>query len=83
LTKGERSLLRDGEISLVLANRKAFQNTMSEELTAAVERFSGRKVLAFLSANHVDPDFAVETFILAPQNGAGAAPSDESVVATP
>jgi uncharacterized protein YbcI len=83
LTKGERSLLRDGETSLVLANRKAFQNTMAEELTAAVERFSGRKVLAFLSANHVDPDFAVETFILAPQNGAGAASPDESVVATP
>ena len=25
----------------------------------------GRKVLAFLSANHVDPDIAVETFMLA------------------
>ncbi len=67
LTKGERSLLRDGEVELVLANRKAFQNTMAAELTAAVERFSGREVLAFLSANSVDPDLAVETFILVPQ----------------
>ncbi len=66
LTKGERSLLRDGEEELVLATRKAFQNTMSAELTAAVERFSGRQVIAFLSANHLDPDFAAETFILAP-----------------
>lgn len=66
LTKGERSLLRDGEVQLVLANRKAFQNTMSAELTATVERFSGREVLAFLSANSADPDLAVETFILVP-----------------
>jgi uncharacterized protein YbcI len=65
LTKGERSLLRDGEVDLVLATRKAFQNTMSAELTAAIERFSARQVIAFLSANHVDPDIAVETFILA------------------
>ena len=68
LTKGERSLLRDGETSLVLANRQAFQKSMSTELVAAVERFSGRAVLAFLSANHIDPDYAVETFILAPRD---------------
>jgi uncharacterized protein YbcI len=77
LTKGERSLLRDGEKGLVLANRQAFQNTMSADLIAAVERFSGRAVLAFLSANHVDPDYAVETFILTPQ-----ARGDDAVVST-
>jgi hypothetical protein len=38
-----------------------------QELTAAVERFSGREVLVFLSANHVDPDYAVETFLLTPR----------------
>jgi hypothetical protein len=27
---------------------------------------TGRSVIAFLSANHIDPDLAVETFILAP-----------------
>ncbi len=79
LTKGERSLLRDGEKGLVLANRQAFQNTMSTEMIAAVERFSGRKVLAFLSANHVDPDYAVETFILTPQaRRDGATSTDEN-----
>jgi hypothetical protein len=49
---------------------------MSAELTAAVEHFSGRRVLAFLSANHVDPDLAVESFVLVPGED-----DSESVVA--
>ena len=75
LTMGERSLVRDGEVSLVLASRKAFQRTMSGELIAAVEQLAGRRVFAFLSDNHIDPDVAVESFILFPraQNGAPAA----------
>jgi uncharacterized protein YbcI len=83
LTMGERSLVRDGEVDLVLASRKAFQRTMSAEMIEAVERHSGRKVFAFLSDNHIDPDVAVETFVLMPgsesdseggsENGRGAA----------
>ena len=30
----------------------------------AVERLTGRKVLAFISGNHIDPDIAAELFIL-------------------
>jgi uncharacterized protein YbcI len=66
LTMGERSLIADGKTQHVLATRKAFQETMSSQMVAAVERHSGRKVLAFLSDNHVDPDIAVETFVLVP-----------------
>ena len=66
LTMGERSLVRDGETDLVLTSRKAFQRTMSTQLIAAIERHSGRSVFAFLSDNHIDPDIAVETFVLAP-----------------
>ena len=66
LTMGERSLIADGKAQHVLATRKAFQETMSAQMVAAVERHSGRKVLAFLSDNHVDPDIAVETFVLVP-----------------
>lgn len=69
LTKGERSLLRDGEVALVLANRKAFQNSMAADMIAAVEQLSGRVTTAFLSANHIDPDVAVESFVLAPRMG--------------
>ena len=66
LTKGERSLVRDGREALVLDMRKAFQNTMREDLVAGVEAIIGRQVVAFMSDNHIDPDFAVESFVLEP-----------------
>src|SRR5215212_10274064 len=68
LTKGERSLVRDGEESLVLSTRKAYQSTMREDLTAAIEEITGRPVIAFLSDNHIEPDVAIEAFVLAPQD---------------
>ena len=79
LTMGERSLVRDGETDLVLTSRKAFQRTMSTQLIAAIERHSGRSVFAFLSDNHIDPDIAVETFVLAPIAG-GEVDSEENSV---
>ena len=36
---------------------------------------TGRTVLAFLSDNHMDPDIAVESFVLVPQNGDGTPPT--------
>jgi uncharacterized protein YbcI len=82
LTMGERSLVRDGEVDLVLASRKAFQRTMSQQLIAAIEEHSGRRVLAFLSANHIDPDIALESFVLVPRSGNGAsAETDGSALA--
>jgi uncharacterized protein YbcI len=64
LTKGERRLVELGLTEQVLNGRRAFQGAMKEELIAMVEECSGRKVAAFLSDNHVNPDIAVETFIL-------------------
>jgi len=72
LTMGERSLARDGEKDLVLASRQAFQRTMGADLIAAVERHSGRQVHAFLSGNHINPDVAVESFVLVPGTGRAA-----------
>jgi uncharacterized protein YbcI len=66
LTMGERSLVRDGRGDLVLTLRSAFQDTMSTQMIAAVEQHSGRRVLAFLSANNIDPDIAIESFVLVP-----------------
>jgi uncharacterized protein YbcI len=74
LTKGERSLIRDGETARVLDMRKAFQRTMRTDLVSGVEAITGRTVIAFLSDNHIDPDYAVETFILAPQTALHEAP---------
>ncbi len=66
LTKGERSLVADGQSDLVLDMRKAYQNSMGHDLVLAIEEHTGRKVIAFLSANHVDPDVAIESFVLEP-----------------
>lgn len=72
LTKGERSLLRDGRSKLVLETRMAYQQTMRKDFTEGVETITGRRVIAFLSANHLDPDLAIESFMLAPPgNDAG------------
>jgi hypothetical protein len=35
------------------------------------ERLTGRSVVAFLSANHLDPDIAVESMVLAPSDERG------------
>jgi uncharacterized protein YbcI len=67
LTKGERSLVEDGETTLVLNARKAYQRTMRRDLIALVEDETGRKVRAFLSDNHMEPDIAIESFLLEPQ----------------
>jgi uncharacterized protein YbcI len=65
LTKGERVLAEhDGGHELILRHRKAFQRAMSRDARSLVEQVTGRTVIAFLSDNHIDPDVAVETFIL-------------------
>ncbi|CAN5159543.1 hypothetical protein BH20ACT16_BH20ACT16_08220 [soil metagenome] len=71
LTKGERSLVGDSLDELVLTMRKAFQDTMREALVSGVEEILVRKVSAFMSANHIDPDAAAEVFLLEP-SGSGA-----------
>jgi uncharacterized protein YbcI len=84
LTKGERSLVNGGRERDVLHTRRLFQETMRGDLVAAVERLSGRSVTAFMSANHIDPDMAIESFVLEPEqdampesgsNGSGANPA--------
>lgn len=74
LTKGERSLVGDELDELVLTMRKAYQGTMRHDLVNGVEEILGREVTALLSDNHIDPDFAVEVFLLGP---AGAQPQGD------
>lgn len=64
LTKGERSLVANGKEDAVLEMRRIYQDTMRPELTAIVERLTGRKVAAFMHSNHVHPDVAIESFVL-------------------
>ena len=65
LTKAERSLVGGGLDGLVLSTRKAFQHTMRDDLVNGIEEILGREVTAFFSDNHVEPDMAVEVFVLA------------------
>jgi uncharacterized protein YbcI len=66
LTKAEIQLVQNDQDELVLTTRKTFQDIMGDELIAGIEQVLQRKVIAFLSANHIDPDIAIESFMLAP-----------------
>ena len=64
MTKAERSLAAGGHEEFVLRARHAMQHTMRADLTAAVETLTHRKVAAFMSDNHIEPDLAAEVFVL-------------------
>jgi uncharacterized protein YbcI len=64
MTQVEKALSRSGNGHAVSNMRHLYQQTMAEDFKAAVERLTGREVVAFISGNHVDPDIAVELFIL-------------------
>ncbi len=66
LTKGEQKLVDNGLAERVLQLRHDYQLTMRDDLVAIVERQLDRTVIAFMSQNHIDPDLAVEVFILEP-----------------
>src|SRR5215210_4231472 len=67
LTPGERRLAESGRAEHVLNNRHEFQRLMRDDLVKLVEDTLDRKVIAFMSTNHIDPDMAVEVFVLEPK----------------
>ena len=71
LTKGERSLADSGKGDMVTDIRRCFQMTMREALIDSIEQLTGRKVIAFMSDNHIEPDMGVEIFVLEPSSGDG------------
>jgi uncharacterized protein YbcI len=66
LTKGELALVDAGRSERVLGLRHDYQLLMRDGLIEIVERELERKVIAFTSQNHIDPDLAIETFVLEP-----------------
>jgi uncharacterized protein YbcI len=72
LTKAERALVQAGKAADVLHLRRTFQETMRLDLVAAVERLTAGEVQAFMSANHIAPDTAVEIFLMDRNVGASA-----------
>jgi uncharacterized protein YbcI len=64
MTLAERNLVASGERDGVLSMRRRLKLAMRPQLVAAVESLTGGKVTAFMSDNHIEPDMAVELFVL-------------------
>ena len=64
LTRAEKSLGQASHSEAIHRTRHLFQQAMEADFREAIERLTGRKVIAFLSANHMAPDIAAELFIL-------------------
>ena len=73
LTRGEQTLVDAGESAAVLDLRRRWQRVMQEDVSREIERLTGRNVIGFMSDNHIDPDLAVEVFILEPRRSGGDA----------
>lgn len=67
MTKAERTLSEEGKADDVRQIRRSFQGLFRDEAVEAVESLVGRKVIATLSDHAVDPDWAMEAFVLEPQ----------------
>jgi len=63
---------RCGDVDAVHEVRRSFQSATEDEFRAIVEKATGRKVIAYMSMIHDDPDLAVELFVLEPVADAGA-----------
>ena len=69
----EQTMMEGGEPERVLEMRRDFQRMMKVRYSEMIEELTSRKVLAFLSQAHVEPDLTVEMFLLdGPVSGFGA-----------
>jgi uncharacterized protein YbcI len=63
-TAAEQTLFEAGKWHEVRRARQQWQDTMRVRFVEAIEQLTHRKVSAFMSANHQDPDLSVELFVL-------------------
>jgi len=68
-TRAEQTLLEEGRERAVIDQRAELQSVMRPRFKRVIEEELNREVIAFMSANHHDPDFNAELFILAPLPG--------------
>jgi uncharacterized protein YbcI len=69
----EQTMMDSGEPERVVGMREDFQRVMATRYRDEIERLTGRKVVAFLSQAHVDPDITMEIFFVdRPLDGFGA-----------
>jgi uncharacterized protein YbcI len=67
LSSSEQDLVAAGAKSEVIDGRVAFQADREDDFSAAVERLTLRRVVAFMSANQTSPGIACEMFFLEPR----------------
>jgi uncharacterized protein YbcI len=67
LTRVEHTLVAAGREEQIRETRQVFQEAHRGAFIGAVEEITGRKVRAFLSQIHFQPDVAVEVFLLEPE----------------
>jgi uncharacterized protein YbcI len=60
----EQTHMDSGRPGRVIAMREEFQEVMAERYKTTIESLTGRKVTAFLSQAHIDPDITVEMFFM-------------------
>ena len=65
-TEVEKTMIELQRHTIVAETRNAFQLAMQEKFIGAVERLSGRRVIAFMSDSNVGPDLEIELFVLEP-----------------
>jgi uncharacterized protein YbcI len=68
LTRNEETLLAAGKADLVRSYRLAFQETVTDVATSAVEEITGRRVLTYHSQIVFGPTRTFEVFVLEPQS---------------
>jgi len=69
----EETLMYSGQPGRVIAMREEFQSVMAKRYKTTIENLTGRKVVAFVSQAHVEPDITVEMFFVdGPLPGFGA-----------
>jgi uncharacterized protein YbcI len=64
LTRSERSLVASGRHDVVIRLQEALVETMRADLIATIEALTDRRVTAFMSATHLEPDMTAEIFVL-------------------
>jgi uncharacterized protein YbcI len=70
-TDVEQTMIELQRRTIVQETRSTFQEAMQHKFIAAIERLSGRSVLAFISNQHVGPDIEIELFMLVPREADG------------
>jgi uncharacterized protein YbcI len=91
-TPVEKTLIDSGRASAVREIRHAFQQAMRTRFVDVIETTLERKVIAYLSQVHTEPEVSVEVFLLESAGGEGGTPplaengetyEDESGATTP